>query len=204
MTAGAPTGEDIAFMARALSGPSGTRLGQPRIILADPRGGTYWIRSDATDRATTRQKSAIAHLKGVNGALRGKVLSRLTPTQRRSLGVKLMRRDLIEFVAQQSQWGYTQEARDALKNVLVAIGCLGKCGGYLARSELAVLAMAVKEQCRDFEINEALRQAHEYRTLDALVASQWWLSLAREGPLRYRISSKVMGMRYSHKYRARG
>lgn len=182
MAPGCGTGEDISFLARvwsllrvtqALSGPAYVEL------------------ADAPTRATTSTRPMRDDLLGVMAAVEATTLGGLSASQKRALGTKLLRKDLVDHLGRPREWDRTTIL--AVREAIAAIqaSCPGSWG-YLARSEASLLSLFAGDGSTidDQIIKAHLAKVHKLSSFGSLMSTDPLLALSGQAPLRYRLASR--------------
>jgi hypothetical protein len=174
---GLATGEDLEFGLRLWT--SGRRIDYPRTAPA------YVIGADSPNRVTGRRRPVHEELAAVEQLLRQDWVFALSPAQRRSVAVKLIRIHLLGAVtrrAETADWS----AEDQRVLVLLLDACEQLSPSALDPLSLAdrQLLRAVRAASDSSELVEAVRcRRHAGRT--STVRTERWLHLLdREGMLR--------------------
>nr|MDQ2697787.1 glycosyltransferase family 2 protein [Actinomycetota bacterium] len=184
MTTGLRSGEDVIQGASLWY--SDARISRVR------RGPGYLINSDDTDRTSTSTKPAAESLRFLDAVLAPEFTGTLTPAQRESFAVKLLRTHIMDILGASLRAGGSAADVAALGDAVGRIlGLAPSAASIVSLGEARVLA-ALRDGADAERLTAQRRVLTDFRRLPNVVPASAGRLLHREAPLRFLAATAFM------------
>lgn len=155
-------------------------------IAFDPHSAPYVEHNDQRDRVTMQAGPLLDDFGYLEALKDDATLHGMGAPGRRAIIAKILRSHVLGAVSSRiATDSLGEDERDSLARVVQTLlevepGALG----ILARRDVHSLRLALDPSVGIVELRAAVARRASYRSLDAVLAQDWWLSLSRQAPLR--------------------